>query len=166
MGLDVSAVLTAMMEYFGNDVARINHAMKVHTFARTIGGMEGLDPEQIQVLEAAAVLHDIGIKISEEKYNSSAGHYQELEGPAIAKELLLPMNPDPGVLERVCFLIGHHHTYSAIDDIVFRILVEADFLVNAYEDGMKPDAIESLGTKIFKTRTGSRLLSLLYKAQD
>ena len=37
---------------------------------------------------SAAILHDIGIHKAEEKYKSSAGNYQEIEGPPIAKAIM------------------------------------------------------------------------------
>ena len=58
-------------------------------------------------LETAAYVHDIGIKISEEKYNSSAGKYQEIEGPPIAEEMLTKLGYDKDVIERVSYLVGH-----------------------------------------------------------
>ena len=73
-------VITAMIEYFGSDKKRIHHFLKVYSFAKTIGESENLLPDD-QELEISAIVHDIGIKVSEEKYNSSAGKYQELEGP-------------------------------------------------------------------------------------
>ena len=41
-------------------------------------------------------------------------------------------------------------------------LVEADFLVNAYEDNMDKNAIESIKTKVFRTESGRRLLDMMY----
>jgi len=35
----------------------------------------------------ASILHDVGIKAAEEKHGSSAGHFQELEGPEIARKI-------------------------------------------------------------------------------
>lgn len=49
-------------EFFRGDVRRIQHFMKVYTYAALIGRMEGLDDDTMRVLEAAAVVHDTGIK--------------------------------------------------------------------------------------------------------
>ena len=81
-------IINKMISYFNNDVKRINHALKVYSFSKSIGELEGLDEKQMLILEISSILHDIGIKQSEKKYNSTAGKYQELEGPPIAKELL------------------------------------------------------------------------------
>ena len=52
------------------------------------------------------------------------------------------------------YLIAHHHTYSNIDGIDYQILVEADFLVNMYEDGVSKDAVLKAYNNIFKTKYG------------
>ena len=69
------------MAYEAGDPARIQHLMKVWAFARFIGRREGLPPEQQETLELAALLHDIGIHQAEQIHGSTAGRYQELEGP-------------------------------------------------------------------------------------
>jgi hypothetical protein len=95
-------------------------------------------------------------------YNSNAGNWQELEGPPVAKELLRDIDLDDAIKERVLFLIGHHHHYQIIDDIDFQILVEADFLVNIFEDEMDEHSIKNIREKIFKTESGIRIFEKLY----
>ena len=158
----VAQTLSKMIEYFGADVRRINHALKVHSFASLIAKNENLNAEIQEITEVAAILHDIGIPVSEQKYGSCIGKYQELEGPPIARELLQQLGASHELTERVCFLIGHHHTYTKIDGIDFQILVEADFLVNIFEDEMSTSAIESARDKYFKTKTSSWLLKTMY----
>ncbi|WP_407314583.1 HD domain-containing protein [Desulfosporosinus sp. SB140] len=152
-----------MVKYFGNDVRRINHAMKVYSFAKTIGELETISDEKFQVLEVAAILHDIGIKESERKHNSSSGTYQEIEGPPIARELLSEFKLGSEFIDRVCYLIGNHHTYSNIDNMDFQILVEADLLVNIFEDSLSEQAINLLKEKYFKTRSGNSFLECMYQ---
>ena len=53
--------------------------------------------------------------------------------------------------------MGHHHTYDHIQGQDYQILVEADFLVNLYEDGAQKAAVETALDKIFRTETGIRL---------
>lgn len=151
-----------MITYFGNDVRRINHALKVYSFARLIALQEDASEDQLFIIEAASLLHDIGIKVSEEKYNSSSGKYQELEGPSVASELLQYMTIQTEQLERIRFLIGSHHSYSKIDNIDFQILVEADFLVNIFEDSLDKYQIENIKNKYFKTNTGLLLIKRMY----
>ena len=66
------------------------------------------------------------------------------------------------ICERVCYLIGHHHTYTNIDGMDYQILVEADFLVNFYEDGMSKEAIQTACGRIFKTASGIRLCRQMF----
>lgn len=157
----IHLVLNEMIGYFGADVPRINHALKVYGFASAIGRSENLDVPTIQIIEMAAILHDIGIPASEKKYGSCIGKYQEIEGPPIARSILEKLKVAPSTIDRVCFLIGHHHTYTKIDNIDFQILVEADFLVNIFENEML-DRVNGIGLKYFKTKTGMQILNTLY----
>jgi len=156
-----SKLIHNMMEYFAGDAKRINHFIKVYGFAKTFGELEGLDDKQQLVLETAAITHDIGIKNSEIKYRSSAGYYQEIEGPSEAKILLESMEYSQELMDEVCFIIGHHHTYSAINSLTFQLLVEADFLVNVVEDEVSLEGIHSVEQKVFKSYWGKIFLSNL-----
>ena len=158
----VEKVTALMIEFFGRDARRIHHFLKVYGFARTIARAEGLDGEFLSVIELAALTHDIGIKPSEEKYGSSAGHYQEIEGPAPARELLAKAGCAEDMIERVAWLIAHHHSYSSVKDTDHQVLVEADFLVNIHEDEIGPAEIASVREKVFKTRTGLMFLDQIY----
>ena len=151
-----------MTEYYTADPARIQHFIKVHAFSRLIGMSEGLSETELFTLEAAAYVHDIGIKKAEEVYGSSAGHYQEELGPPIAKEMLEELDFSRDVIERVCYLVGHHHTYTNIDGADYRILVEADFLVNLFEDGVGASSVKSAYEKIFKTKSGKSLCRAMF----
>lgn len=147
-----------MIIYYTGDVRRINHLLKVYGFAKTIGEMESLDENTQDILEIAAVTHDIGIKNSEKKYNSSAGNYQQIEGPPEAKRLLEDLDIDLAVIDRVCWLIAHHHTYKDVYGVDYQILIEADFLVNAFEDNLPVDSIRKFQNNNFKTESGKKLL--------
>lgn len=155
-------VIEAMIDYYGTDLRRINHFLKVFSFAKTIGEAERLDEKSLNMLEITAVVHDIGIKISEQKYNSSAGKYQELEGPQQAQILLENLGADEQLISDVCYIVAHHHTYKNIDTVPYQILVEADFLVNLFEDGASVNAVNTAFDKIFRTKTGKKLLKKMY----
>lgn len=157
-----AAVAVAMIQENEGDRKRIEHSMKVFSYAQTMGVLEGLDPETQQILEITALLHDIGIHISEQKYSSSACSYQEFEGPLVAGDILRKMQLPSHVVERICYIISRHHTYSAIDGIDFQLLIEADFLVNSVEDQMTESQITSFSQKYFKSRSGKYLLKLLF----
>lgn len=157
-------VISKMIAYLSKDVRRINHALKVYGFVKAISEVEIINEEKLKILEIAAILHDIGIKESERKYNSSSGKYQEIEGPPIAREVLKDFNLDSKLIDRICYLIGNHHTYSKIDDIDFQILVEADFLVNIFEDNLSDKVINSIKEKYFKTPSGISFLESMYSS--
>ena len=153
----MNTVATEMIKYYAGDKKRINHFIKVHGYAKAIGEAEGLDERTMLILETAAYVHDIGIKNSEKKYGYNTGKTQEKEGPPEAEKLLLSLTDDTAFIERVCYLVGHHHTYSNIDGTDYQILVEADFLVNLYEDKEHIKAVWSAYEKIFRTRSGRKL---------
>ncbi len=156
----IAAALTQMAAYNGADVRRIGHALKVFGYADIIG--KDLPFPVRERLLVAAALHDIGIHNAERKYHSSAGPYQEKEGPAVARAILAELGAPAALIERVCFLVGHHHTYTAVDGPDYQALIEADFLVNIEEDGLSREAAASIGTKYFRTEEGLALLRSLF----
>jgi HD superfamily phosphodiesterase len=165
IGMDRLALLAnEMIEHEKGVPARVGHFLKVHNFAKTIGELEQLPPDTLYVLEAAALVHDIGIKPSLEKYGSSAGPLQEKEGGPAAREMLGKLGFPQNVIDRVACLVERHHTYTNVDGLDCQILLEADFLVNMLEEGMSRQAIESACEKVFKTRYGKRFCELQYLA--
>ena len=158
----IEQVMRAMIEYYSGDPRRVNHFLKVYGFAKAIGAGEGLDARTQTVLEVAALTHDIGIKNSEAKFGSSSGAHQQIEGPPEAQKLLRALDADEELTRRVCFLIAHHHTYTQVDGPDYQILIEADFLVNAFEDNMSENAIRAFQRKVLRTKTGEALLHALY----
>lgn len=160
----IESVVRAMIAYDAGDPMRIHHFLKVHAFARLIGLEEGLDPRVQFILETAAVVHDIGIHRAEEIYGSSHGKYQEELGPAEANALLTGQGLNRQDIDRIMYLVGHHHTYTNIDGPDYQILVEADFLVNLQEDAVPPAAQKHAYETVFRTETGRRLCRELYPA--
>ena len=153
---------TAMIELYRGDAKRIQHFCKVHSYARLIAKMEQVDEKTLFIIETAALTHDIGIHICEEKYGECGGRLQEKEGPPLAEKLLKKLGFETEISERVQYLIAHHHTYNNIDGIDYQILVEADFLVNMYEDNLSKDAVLKAFDNIFKTESGKQLCKDMY----
>lgn len=164
--MDKSAMLNklylCMLDYYSGDPKRAQHFIKVHSLARLIGTEEGLSEQALFTLETAAFVHDIGIRAAEEKLGYQNGKLQEEMGPPEAEKMLRFLGFPEEVTERVKWLIAHHHTYRNIDAEDYQILVEADFLVNLYEDGETVEAIKAAGRKIFKTETGKILLRTMF----
>lgn len=150
------------LEYFSGDPGRIQHFVKVHSLARLIGHMESLSDEQMVVLEAAAYVHDVGIKPAEVKYGKCNGRLQEELGPKQAELLLGQCGFTQQQTERVSYLVGHHHTYTDIDGADYQILVEADFLVNLYEEGSSAASVQNTCQTIFRTESGKKICGMMF----
>lgn len=156
-------LILRMTEFNKGDARRIQHFLKVYEFAHLIGICEGVDSQTQKILDVASIMHDIGIRPSEEKYGKCNGKLQEQEGPAYAETMLLDCHMvTEKEKDRVCYLIGHHHTYDNVDGIDYRILLEADFLVNVYEDNLSKDSICTFRQKVFRTQTGIRILDTMF----
>lgn len=151
-----------MIKLYNGDAKRIQHFCKVHSYAKLIAEMENVDEHTLFIIEVAALTHDIGIYLCEEKYGNCNGKLQEKEGPALAEKLLTKLGFMKDVAERVMYLIAHHHTYDDINGIDYQILVEADFLVNMYEDGLSKDVVEYAYNKIFKTDSGMKICAEMF----
>ena len=155
-----------MIKYYAGDPKRIQHFLKVHELAALIASNERLDDKTCATIEAAAVVHDVGIKIAEKLYGECTGKHQEQLGPPMAKRMLADAGYPEDVTERVCYLVGHHHTYTDIDGIDLRILIEADFIVNLYEDGVSREGILEAYSKIFRTESGKALCRMIFGIQQ
>ena len=164
MDQKLAQLMAAVIKYDHGDVKRIQHLIKVHDLCLTIGLMENMPAEELWTLEAAAMLHDIGIHAGEAKHGGKCtGKHQEEEGPAVAKEILDSVGGfSAQQAERIKYLIAHHHTYNDIQGLDYQILVEADFLVNLYEDGEPLSAVEKVQERIFKTASGLAVLKSMY----
>ena len=151
-----------MIEFYEGNIHDIDHFLKVWAMARTIGKLEGLDGHTQEILELAAVVHDIACPLCREKYGNTDGKHQEAESPALIEEFFegLPVGrPD---VERVSWLVAHHHTYTNISGQDHQILLEADFLVNASESGYARSAIENFRERMFRTAAGKEILDSMY----
>ena len=158
----IAKVALAMMQKNSGDTKRIEHSLKVFAYAQLLGVAESLNDNALEILKITALLHDIGIHVAERKYGKSTSQYQEIEGPPVAREILTLLDFRPEIIERICFIISKHHTFTAVDAIDFQLLVEADFLVNSTEDQMADNQIISFAGNIFKTKSGLSCLKLLF----
>ena len=156
------ALIREMKKVFGDDEHRIRHAYKVLDFAEQILKGEQADP---LVVRAAAVLHDIGIHEAESKHGSAGGKYQEIEGPPIARRILEATGVDEERTDHVCRIIADHHSASSMDTPEFRILWDADNLVNLFAEASGPPGgdAEDMIDRVFKTPAGRELALLCLK---
>ncbi|MCE5285614.1 MAG: HD domain-containing protein [Pelosinus sp.] len=156
--------IAELKQYFGVDQRRINHALKVLKAAEAIMAGEDIIDARSRIITIAAILHDIGIKNAEAKYHSSAGTYQELEGPPVAREIMLRRSESTEVVERVTYIVGGHHTPSKNDGLDFQVIWEADWFVNIEEDGLFHDKnkVQQIIAKNFATMTGKQMAQNQY----
>lgn len=147
-----------MIGFYEGNIHDIEHFLKVYALARTIGKGEGLEASELKTLELAAIVHDIACPLCREKYGNTNGKYQEAESEPLVREFFSGADVPPEMVERIVSLVSRHHTYTNVDGSDHRILLEADFLVNAGEQSLPPASISSARGKIFETETGTQLL--------
>lgn len=145
-------------KYFRNDFKRIGHATRVARHAEKIATQEGGD---MAVIMAAAYLHDIGIPEAEKKYDATAARYQEQEGPPVAREILEKLGAAEALIDEVCDIIGHHHHPRQEETQNFKVLYDADRIVNLTEkhreNPMAADHAKQIIENQFYTQTGKSI---------
>ena len=123
--------MRVLAEYFGSDDRRIEHALRVlHHADRIMDDRAGCDAD---IVIASALLHDVGIKVSEEKHGYNNGKTQEEYGPPLAEDLLNAIGFPPDKTEIVKNIIGNHHSPSRYEYPELAVLKEADQIVNRDE---------------------------------
>jgi len=151
-----------MKSHFGEDQRRIDHALAVLEYAEQIMGPGG-DISGL-VVRAAAILPDIGIPEAARKHGSTAGKYQQLEGPPLARRILMGLKVDGAIIDHVCRIIANHHSAEGIDTPEFRIVWDADWLVNIPDefDITEGPRMAELIENVFKTDRGKRIAASLF----
>lgn len=154
-------LIRELENFFGSDKKRIEHAKKVLGYAEELLKKEEGD---WHIVVPASILHDVGIKPAEEKYGSASGELQEKEGPPVARKILLNLGLRKTDIDEICEIIGHHHSPGKIDTQNFRILYDADCLVNIqdFTPNKAPEEIRSLIDKMFLTKAGKEMAIGLY----
>lgn len=124
-------LVRVLTDYFGTDDRRIEHALRVlHHADRLMSDYPHCDPD---IVIASALLHDVGIKVSEEELGYNNGKTQEKYGPPAVEELLLTIGFPAAKIETVKHIIGHHHSPAQDDPSELVLLKEADKIVNRDE---------------------------------
>ena len=130
-----------LVEYFGSDDRRIEHALRVLHYADCLTeDYPGCDPD---VVVASALLHDVGIRVSEEKHGFNNGRTQEQYGPSVAADLLRTIAFPPDKIEIVKNIIGNHHSRSRYDYPELALLKAADRIVNRDDAGQQSLGVAS-----------------------
>ena len=155
---NVAAATRKMIEFYHGNRHDIAHFLKVWALAKTIGELEGLDGHTQEVLELAAVVHDIACPLCREKYGDTNGKHQELEIPPLVEAFFADLHV------RIGMVVRSQPADANVDGPDHRILLEADFLVNADEGACARPAIETMRERVFRTPSAIRLLDTIYLA--
>ena len=162
--ISISEAITKMISGCDGNQYDICHFLKVWSYAKVIGELEQLDERTQKTLEYASIVHDIACPSLRITHGSAPGDLQEQYGPALAQAFYQDAGLDPEMLDRICYLVGHHHTFTNVDGLDHQILLEADFLVNAGEQGYDQNAIEQFRKNVYRTKAGTQLLDMMYKS--
>lgn len=154
----ITKIIEEMKDVFKEIPFGIEHTLKVLQNAEDIMNGENIGEEEKELIRIVAILHDIGAVKAQKKYGSIDGVYQEIEGPAVAREILQKVGYNKNI-ERICFIIGNHHTPSKIDGIDFQIQWEADLLENltVMDKQKEQQKIKKCIEENFKTVTGNKI---------
>ena len=163
--MTISQIMEKMIAFSEGNLHDIDHFIRVWTYARTIGQLEGLDAGEQYVLEVAAICHDIACPLCREKYGNTDGRHQEVEGSRMAMDFLGDTGMDPADIDRVAHLVGRHHTLKDIDGRDLQILIEADYIANAGENGYAPQNIRNFIDRVMKTGAGKRLCREVFRLE-
>jgi len=155
--MTVSQIMERMIAFSDGNIRDINHLICVWSYAKTIGELEKLDLDTQFILEVTAITHDIACPLCRRKYGNAGGKLQEREGDPLVRSFLSDKGLTEVQIERVAFLVGHHHTLAGIDGLDWQILVEADYIVNAAENGYSRSNIEHFIENNMRTESGKRL---------
>mgnify|MGYP001082067011 CR=1 FL=1 len=161
--MKIAAAIEKMTDFYKGNIHDIYHFLKVWAFAKNIGEAEGLDPKTQETLEMAAVVHDIACPLCRVKYGNANGKHQEEESAALIEEFFVDSDLPKEFVDRVSYIVSHHHTIDGIDGIDYQIMIEADYLVNADESNFSGNNVRNMLEKVFKTETGKFLLQSMYQ---
>ncbi len=162
MSMTVPQIMEKMIAFSEGNIHDIDHFIRVWTYAKTIGELEKLDRESQFVLEIAAVTHDIACPLCRKKYGNTNGKHQEAEGAEMVKDFLSTTGMTQEQIDTVAYLVGHHHTFSGIDRTDHQILIEADYIANATENGYSEENAGNFMRKNMKTESGKRILRAVF----
>ncbi|MGA1871011.1 MAG: HD domain-containing protein [bacterium] len=160
-------VAVEMKRFFQKDFKRISHAAKVARYAEKILVKEKGD---MAVVLTAAYLHDIGIKETEKKYTDNSVKHHQIAGRDRARKILEKLSADKKLIDEVCDIIEHHHQPHSKETDNFKVLYDADRLVNLEEaqkeNPLDENILQESVKKDFLTKTGQSLAKDILLKRD
>lgn len=158
----ISDVAEEMIKYSDGYVHDIDHLLKVWSYAKIIAFATNVDAETMYLVEVESLVHDIACPLCRKKYGDTDGKHQEIESDSLVHNFLGTLNVEQKIIDRVSFVVSHHHTYTNIDNIDYQILIEADYIVNATESNYDTHNIINFIENIAKTDACKRILKSIY----
>ena len=129
-----SELLYGVLCYERGHKRRTEHILKVYALAKLLGERENVSPEEREILQAAAILHDIAIGYCKERYNGDACQAnQKKEAPGLVEKFLREAQYEASAFPQIVDLVLRHHGYDEPREKLLQLLIEADLLVNCYE---------------------------------
>ncbi len=127
-------LLKNALTYEDGHKRRTEHILKVYSLTRLIAISERVSDEELKIVSAAAILHDIPIKKCKELFGDACQKNQNMLAPDMVKAMMGEAGYEEEEIHHALELVINHHNYHNISSHLLRILMEADLLVNYMED--------------------------------
>ena len=155
----------------GPAYSQIAHTMAVASLTRQIALMQGRDEHEVDLLEMAAWLHDIGCPTAIDKYGDSKPVHQQTEGEYIVTEWLSSTdgNTDWNIVvsklsekekQWLAKVVGCHHQQKYAIKLHFEPLFEADLIINIKEGYYGRSQSEHLYSALMLSEAGRDMFRL------
>ena len=162
MEISIAKILKEMIKVSKGNTHDIDHFIRVWTYAKTIAELEEVDEKTKYIIEVASITHDIACPLCREKYGNTNGKNQEIEGEILVNDFLSNLLVDTNVIERVKYLVAHHHSFNDINGIDYQILIEADYIANAIENKYSKENITNFSNKFIKTKSAKEIIESIF----
>ena len=124
-------LLYSVLCYEEGHCRRTQHIFKVYALAKLFGEQEKISVEDQQILQAAAILHDVAIKYCKEHYNGDASQNNQKQVVSIlVTRFLESANYLPSYVPKIIELVNCYHDYDKPKNKLLQLLMEADLIVN------------------------------------
>lgn len=154
----VNEILIEALKFENGHIRRTQHILKVHSLAKLFAEKLGLDKKALELLEIAAILHDIGINSCKDKGVNPSLENQLIEVKMILSNFSKKYEISPKEEKEIYFLIENHHNYLDLNNLSHQILIEADLIINIFENNK--EGIEGY-REYFRTDIGREILDTL-----
>ncbi|MFW6304139.1 MAG: methyltransferase domain-containing protein [Candidatus Sumerlaeota bacterium] len=160
-------LLKALVEHFGDDTRRIEHAHKVLHHALCL--LDETPDADKEVVIAAAVTHDFGITEAEAREGRSDGALQEKYGPDLVRPVLEKCGMQAEKIKHVLDIIAHHHSPPESPTLELQLLYESDWLVNVQDSPAileSPEKTRNFIARNFSTPAGKKRAEKILLKQE